>query len=133
MRPGEVGIIGINTIPINKMSSTNTKIEYNIGRYTPAGVRYPDTLRMYIELDEANWIYFQYADNVLNTISSDLDGYNAVLRAAIEKRKKNEGYRFEMTDEMVKDALPDALRQPLHLADEPARTAEIRLYARQGR
>ena len=100
---GPVGIIGVNTGVVNKMSSTNTKIEYSIGKYTPAGVMRPDTLRMYLELDELNWIYFEYADNVLNTISTDLDGYNGVLRTALEKRKKNDGYRFELTDELAKD------------------------------
>lgn len=100
---GAVGLIGINGETINKMTGTNSKIEYNIGRFTPAGVRLPDTLRVYLELDEVNWIFFEYSSEVLNTASSDIDGYNAVLRGELEKRKKNEGYRFEMTDELKKD------------------------------
>lgn len=100
---GEVGIIGINGEPINKQASNNSKIEYNIGRYTPAGVRLPDTLRMYLELDELNWVFFEYADQVMYTISSDFDGYNAQLRSELEKRKKNDGYRFELLDEARKD------------------------------
>lgn len=100
---GDVGLIGINGTPIGSKCASNTKIEYNIGKYTAAGLALPDTLRMYIEFDEMNWVYFEFKENVLYTASSDLDGYNAVLRAEIEKRKKSEGYRFELLDESARD------------------------------
>ena len=100
---GEIGIVGINSVPINKLSSSNSKIEYNIGKYTAAGMMLTDTLRIYLEFDEMNWVYFEFRGEVLYTASSDLDGYNAVLRSEIEKRKKNEGYRVELLDESAKD------------------------------
>lgn len=101
---GEVGVLGFNQSVINKYSSSNSKIEYARGKYTPAGLTRPDTLRMYLEFDEANWVFYEFYGEVLYTISSDIDGYNAVLRAEKDKRKKNEGYRFELADESQKDA-----------------------------
>jgi hypothetical protein len=101
---GEVGLLGINADPINKVTSSNTKIEYAKGKITPAGVTLPDTLRMYLEFDEMNWVFYEFYGDVMYTISSDIDGYNAVLLAEKEKRKKNEGYRFEMSDDAAKDA-----------------------------
>jgi hypothetical protein len=100
---GEVGILGINQDPINKLTSTNSKIEYAKGRSSPTGVMSPDTLRLYLEFDEMNWVYFELNGDALYTISSDVDGYNAVLRTEKDKRKKNDGYRFELTDENAKD------------------------------
>lgn len=100
---GEVGMLGMNGRPVNKMTSSNTKIEYNIGRYSPAGVPLPDTLRIYLEMDEFTQVYFEFSGEVLNTWSTDVEGYNAVLAAEIEKRKKSEGYRFEMAQESDKD------------------------------
>ncbi len=101
---GEVGILGINQEPVNKVTTSNSKIEYARGKYTPAGITLPDTLRMYLEFDELNWVFYEFYGDVLYTISSDLDGYNAVLRAEKEKRKKNDGYRFELSDDAAKDA-----------------------------
>ncbi|MEY3442131.1 MAG: hypothetical protein RLZZ519_412 [Bacteroidota bacterium] len=101
---GEVGILGINQEPINKVTTSNSKIEYARGKYTPAGITLPDTLRMYLEFDELNWVFYEFYGDVLYTISSDLDGYNAILRAEKEKRKKNDGYRFELSDDAAKDA-----------------------------
>ncbi|HEX2900456.1 MAG TPA: hypothetical protein VHS96_12115, partial [Bacteroidia bacterium] len=99
---GEVGILGINQEPVNKVTTSNSKIEYARGKYTPAGITLPDTLRMYLEFDEANWVFYEFYGDVLYTISSDIDGYNAVLRAEKEKRKKNDGYRFELSDDEAK-------------------------------
>ncbi len=71
---GEVGVIGIGGQEIGKQSSNNTKIEYLFG---DAGTT--DTLRIYLELDDQNWAYFeQYGEN-LHTISSDIDGYNTTV------------------------------------------------------
>lgn len=97
-----LGLIGINGEPINKQTTANTKIEYSIGKVTVTGTKLPDTLRMYLEFDENNWVFYEFKGDVLYTISSDLDGYNSVLAAEIAKRKKSEGYRFEMTDESAK-------------------------------
>ncbi len=100
---GEVGILGINQEPINKLTTSNSKIEYARGRSSPSGAINPDTLRMYLEFDDLNWVYFELSGDALYTISSDIDGYNAVLNAEKLKRKKNDGYRFELTDEAAKD------------------------------
>jgi hypothetical protein len=100
---GEIGVLGINQEPINKLTTSNSKIEYTKGKITPTGVTNVDTLRIYLEFGEYDWVYFELSGDALYTISSDVDGYNAVLRAEREKRKKNEGYRFELSDEAAKD------------------------------
>ncbi len=100
---GEIGILGINQEPINKLTTSNSKIEYAKGKSTPSGVTNPDTLRIYLEFDELNWVYFELSGDALYTVSSDIDGYNAVLRTEKEKRKKNDGYRFEISDENAKE------------------------------
>ncbi|MFM2376930.1 MAG: hypothetical protein RLZZ165_2027, partial [Bacteroidota bacterium] len=101
---GEVGVIGLNGEPVNKLTTSNSKIEYARGKFSPAGLPTNDTLRIYLEFDELNWVYYEFYDEVLYTISSDVEGYNAILRAEKEKRKKNEGYRFELSDDAAKDA-----------------------------
>lgn len=100
---GDVGVIGVNGTPVNKMTNFNSRVEYNIGRYTPAGVRLSDTLRVYLEYDQFTWHYFQFYKDVVYTWSSDVDGYNAQLRSEIEKRKKDDGYRFELVTDVEKD------------------------------
>lgn len=106
---GAVGLIGINGEPINKTTTTNSKIEYCLGKTTPAGVSLGDTLRIYLEFsadastDQSSWAFFEFRGGVLYTISSDLDGYNALLAAEIAKRKKSEGYRFELLPEEAKN------------------------------
>lgn len=100
---GEVGIVGINGEPMNKMASTNCKIEYNLGKITGTGAQLSDTLSIYLEIDQDNWIYFQFYDDVINTWSSDLDGYNSILVAEINKRKKADGYRFELVSDTEKE------------------------------
>lgn len=100
---GDVGIIGVNGTPIGKMTEFNSRLEYNIGRYTPAGVRLSDTLRVYLEHDQFTWHYFQFYDDVLYTWSSDVEGYCSQLQSEIEKRKKDDGYRFELATETDKD------------------------------
>ncbi len=96
---GDVGLVGMGEKSINKVLGTNSRIEYNIGKYTPAGLRLSDTLRMYLEVDEFNWVYYEFHGDVMYTWSTDLDGYNAELASAIEKRKKNDGYRFELVSD----------------------------------
>lgn len=96
---GEVGLVGMGDKSINKVLATNSRIEYNIGKYTPAGVRLSDTLRVYLEVDEFNNVYYEFHGDVMYTWSTDVEGYNAELSAAIEKRKKNDGYRFELVSE----------------------------------
>jgi hypothetical protein len=102
---GEVGIIGINGEPINKMTNTNTKIEFNIGKTSPNGVRFNDTLRVYLEIAEGEWLYLQILDQEIRTACSDVEGYIGALNKANEKSKgpKTEGYRFTIMSEADKE------------------------------
>jgi len=103
---GDIGVLGINGEPINKKASFSSKVEYNLGRYTPQGLRLSDTLKIYIEIDEFTWYYFKFAGDVVYTWSSDVEGYIAQLESELEKRKKSDGYRFELaTEEEMQDFL----------------------------
>jgi hypothetical protein len=97
-----VGLIGVNGEGVNKMTASNTKIEYCIGKTTPAGAMLGDTLRIYLEFDENTWVFYEFKGGVLYTTSSGFDEYTAILAAEIAKRKKSEGYRFEMLPEEAK-------------------------------
>ena len=101
---GEIGLIGINGEPINKM--VNAKIEYNMGRVGVKGLPVSDTLYVYLEADDLTWVYFKFTDDVVETWSSDLLGYNSILATEQGKRKKEEGYRFvTVTDDQKEDWL----------------------------
>lgn len=100
---GDVGIVGMNGEWINKMSSTNTKIEYNIGKVTPTGVPLSDTLRIYLEADEFTSVYMEYYQDVLNTWSTDEVGFNQILKDEIAKRKKEDGFRFNVVTDYEKN------------------------------
>lgn len=100
---GQVGLVGIGGKSVNKVMDANTKLEYCIGKYTPAGLRLSDTLRVHLQFDEFNSAYFEFYKDVMYTWSTDEEGYNAQLAAAIEKRKKNEGYRFELVSQTEDD------------------------------
>lgn len=94
----EVGLIGLNGAPINKM--VNSKIVYKFGSISASGEKMPDRLTVYLEVDEFNWIYFHVEDEVVYTVSSYYDNYNYPLQEIIDKRKGGEGdYRFEMASE----------------------------------
>jgi hypothetical protein len=71
---GEVGVVGIGGVEIGKVTTSNSKIEYLFGK--PEST---DTLRIYLEFDELNWVYFEQYGETLHTSSSDIDGYNATL------------------------------------------------------
>ncbi len=99
---GEVGLIGLAGNPINK--KINAKIVYEMGSVDGEGRRVPDRMTLYLEVDEFNWLYFRFDGEVLHTISSFYDDYNVPMQGLIDKRKSNEGYRFEMAaeEEVVK-------------------------------
>lgn len=94
---GEVGLVGLGGNPINK--KINAKIVYLLGTTDEEGRKSPDRLTMYLEVDEFNWLYFEFDGEVLRTVSSFYDDYNAPIQALIDKRKSNEGYRFELISE----------------------------------
>ena len=96
----EIGLIGINGTPINKM--INAKIVYNFGRIDGMGEKEPDQLTVYLEIDEFNYVYFHFEDDVIYTTSNFYDDYNYPLQEVIDKQKSAEGYRFEVaTDDEV--------------------------------
>jgi hypothetical protein len=97
----EVGLIGFGGNAINKV--VNAKIVYKFGSITGAGEKDPDRVTIYLEVDEFNWIYFHFEDDVVNTVSSWLDEYNYPLQEAVDKRKSDAGYRFDLATEEEKN------------------------------
>lgn len=98
----QVGLIGLGGQPINK--TAESKIVYQFGGFSEDYERLPDQITIYLELDPSgyNWLFFHYEDEVLYTLSSFTEEYNAPLLEAIEKRKDNSGFRIELApDDMV--------------------------------
>ncbi len=93
----EVGLIGLNARPINK--KVNARIVYRFGTIAASGEKQPDQLTMYLEIDEFNWVYFHFEDEVVSTISSDYTKYNYPLQEEADKQKETNGYRFEVATE----------------------------------
>lgn len=93
----EVGLVGIAGKPINKM--VGAKIVYQFGTISALGEKEPDKVTIYIEIDEFNWVYFHFEDEVVKTFSTYYDEYNYPLQAEVDKRKSESGYRFEMASE----------------------------------
>lgn len=98
----EVGLIGIGGKTINKM--VNAKIVYKFGAISGLGEKQPDKVTIYLEVDEFNWVYFHFEDDVVKTWSTYYDEYNYPLQAEVDKRKSESGFRFEMAndDEVAK-------------------------------
>ncbi|MEL6194025.1 MAG: hypothetical protein AAFR66_18335, partial [Bacteroidota bacterium] len=94
---GEIGVIGIGGNTVNK--KVNAKIVYEFGDISPSGEVEEDMLTIYLEVDEFNWAYFRYVDGVVETVSKYYDDYNYPLKDIQDKRKNNEGFRFEVVDE----------------------------------
>lgn len=80
-----VGLLGIGGKPINK--TVDAKIEYRMGRALPDGTALSDTSRIYLQIDEATWVFFELRGNELRTTSS-IDSYNRRVEEAIAKQEK---------------------------------------------
>lgn len=93
----EVGLIGLGGQTVNKVVSS--MIVYQFGEVQPTGEVLQDQLDIYLELDEFNWIYFSYANDVLKTYSSFYADFNNPLRDIVAKRKNNDGPRFDLSNE----------------------------------
>ncbi len=93
----EIGLIGVNGMPINKM--INAKIVYKFGSIGADGEKEKDRLTLYLEVDEFNWVYFHVEGETIRTLSTYYDEYNYPLQDLVEKRKSESGYRFEMATE----------------------------------
>ena len=93
----EVGLIGLSGRPINK--KINAQIVYKFGTISASGEKQPDMITLYLEIDEFNWVYFHFEDEVVYTISSDYTKYNYPLQEEQDKAKETDGYRFEVATE----------------------------------
>jgi hypothetical protein len=93
----EIGLLGLAGETINK--KVPAKIVYTFGRTGSGGEKLPDRLDVYLEIDEFNWVYFGYSGEVVWVTSSYYDDFNYPLQAEIDKRKKDDGFRFEMSTE----------------------------------
>lgn len=93
----EVGLIGLSGRPINK--KINARVVYKFGTISASGEKQPDMITMYLEIDEFNWVYFHFEDEVVYTISSDYTKYNYPLQEEQDKAKETDGYRFEVATE----------------------------------
>lgn len=95
----EVGLLGIAGEPINK--KVPAKIVYRFGRVGSEGEKLPDQMDIYLEVDDFNWVFFSFSGEVVSVASSYYDDFNYPLQAEIDKRKKEDGFRYELTNEEV--------------------------------
>lgn len=93
----EVGLIGLNGRPINK--KVEAMVVYKFGTISASGEKQKDRITVYLEIDEFNWVYFDFNDEVVSTISSDYTKYNYPLQEEQDKQKATDGYRFEVATE----------------------------------
>ncbi len=83
---GPIGVVSINGQPINKM--VNCKMDYVIGTTNPDGkMQKPDTLRIYLNIDDDTWLYYHFAGNILKTTASTT-AYNNAIKEALNKQNK---------------------------------------------
>ncbi len=83
-----VGLVGIGGKTLNKM--VDTKFEYRLGRRLPSGQALTDTLRMYLQVDENTWVFYEVRNDEVRTVGSEA-GYNAAIDKESEGiDKKNE-------------------------------------------
>ncbi len=97
----EIGLLGLQQVPVNKRLMS--KIEYNFGKVSPTGVRFDDSLMVYLEADENTWMWLRVYGEQVDIVTSDAAGCNAELIKELGKSKKEEGFRFNFVDEGVKD------------------------------
>lgn len=91
---GETGVIGLSGKKVNKI--LNTYIEYEFGKGLAQG-RENDKMRIYIEIDDMNWVYFSISGEVIKTTSTDMS-YQDAIRTEAEKAK-GKGNRCELAED----------------------------------
>jgi hypothetical protein len=91
---GEAGVIGFGPRKVNKI--LNTYIEYEFGKGMAQG-RENDKIRIYIEIDDMNWVYFAISGEVIKTTSTS-SAYQDAIRAEADKAK-GKGNRCELADD----------------------------------
>jgi len=90
---GPIGIIGVGGKPVNKM--IKAKILYQIGDDPPFKERELDKLTIYLEVDEYNWVYFDFEGEVVRTVAP-YDNYNVPILEESEEQKESGDFRFEL-------------------------------------
>ena len=94
----ELGLIGINGKPINKM--IDAKIVYQFGDISPSGEKTPDEITLYMEIDDVNWTYFHISGEEVRTFSGYYDDYNYRLQDVLDKQKgEQSGFHFNLASE----------------------------------
>ncbi len=98
-----VAIVGIGGKTLNKM--VDAKIEYRLGRALPDGTALSDSMRVYLQVDDATWIYFELRGKELRTVAS-MDSYNRRIEELIAKqeKKKEDPEDPELTLVLLKEA-----------------------------
>lgn len=91
---GETGVIGFGAKKVNKI--LNSYIEYEFGKGMAQG-RENDKLRVYIEIDDMNWVYFSVSGEVIKTTSTS-SAYQDAIRAEADKAK-GKGNRCELAED----------------------------------
>ncbi len=91
---GETGIIGFGSKKVNK--TLNSYVEYEFGKGMAQG-RENDKLRIYIEIDDMNWVYFSVVGEVIRTTSTSSQ-YQDAIRGEAEKAK-GKGNRCELAED----------------------------------
>lgn len=102
---GKIGLLNIGNKNINKQ--IKARIEYNYGKENVLVSAVPDTFNIYLEADAETWVYFRFYKEVIQTWSSDFDGFNVALTEEYNRVNKGgtatSGYRFEMLSESDKE------------------------------
>lgn len=93
----DVGVIGMGGEIVNK--EIPAKIVYSFGKVDDEGKKKPDRLEVYLEVDDYNWVFFRFEGEVMYVASSYYDDFIVPLQEEVAKRKKEEGFRFEIVSE----------------------------------
>jgi hypothetical protein len=99
----EVGFLALNGLTLNKM--INSKIVWQFGGETDIGAREPDKLTILLEIDNYNYIFFEFYEYEAKVRTSYMDDVNTPLQLALDKTKpkSNEFHTTLATDEDVKN------------------------------
>lgn len=75
---GKIGIGNIMKTPVNKMVNGSIQIKKR---------RSADELYIYLEIDKANWYFFQYKSNIMSAASSNAEFMTTIKEMKADKRK----------------------------------------------
>lgn len=109
---GEINLIGISGVPINRKLSA--KIEYRLGRPAPnKGQFFSDKVSVSIQIDPNNWVFYQFVGNELRIgASADLSDALAMIKEEVDKKnKKNKEDKPGMVIKIVTDYEKEAFEK----------------------